>query len=172
MIEVLSEVTNSQSQHFLKIFSFYSSSEAEKMLVARTFEKNLRFEKKLEDEFGFEKTFIWWHSLVRKTQIFWEISDLRKSQRWWPRGQLTLDLRRLVLINMFHEQKQQWQSNWRILRTYPNLKIKSIYVLNSTDSDCLIIFRSKELIYLYIWYTYRLNNRLFHFEIWLVRIIL
>ena len=31
---------------------------------------NLRFEKKLEDEFEFEKTFIWWHSLVRKTQIF------------------------------------------------------------------------------------------------------
>ena len=39
------------------------------MLVARTFEKNLRFEKKLEDEFEFEKTFIWWHSLVRKTLL-------------------------------------------------------------------------------------------------------
>ena len=33
------------------------------------------------------ETFTWWHTLVRKTQIFWEISDLRKSQRWWPRGQ-------------------------------------------------------------------------------------
>ena len=31
--------------------------EAEKMLVACTFEKNLRLEKKLEDEFEFEKTF-------------------------------------------------------------------------------------------------------------------
>ena len=70
LIEILSEVTNSQSQHFLKNLSFYSSGEAEKMLVAHTFEKNLRFEKKLEDEFEFEKTFIWWHSLVRKTQIF------------------------------------------------------------------------------------------------------
>ena len=40
------------------------------MLVARRFENNLRLEKKLEDEFEFEKTFIWWHSLVRKTQIF------------------------------------------------------------------------------------------------------
>ena len=88
LIEILSEVTISQSQHFLKNLSFYSSGEAEKMLVARTFEKNLRLKEKLEDEFEFEKTFIWWHSLVRKTQIFWEISDLRKSQRWWPRGQI------------------------------------------------------------------------------------
>ena len=29
------------------------------MLVAHTFEKNLRLEKKLEDEFEFERTFIW-----------------------------------------------------------------------------------------------------------------
>ena len=48
------------------------------MLVAHTFEKNLRFEKKIEDEFKFEKTFVWWHSLVRKAQIFWEISDFEK----------------------------------------------------------------------------------------------
>ena len=47
IIEILSEVTICQSQHFLKNLSFYSSSEAETMLVAHTFEKNLRFEKKL-----------------------------------------------------------------------------------------------------------------------------
>ena len=70
IIEILSEVTICQSQHFLKNLSFYSSGEAEKMLVACTFEKNLRLENKLEDEFEFEITFIWWHSLVRKTQIF------------------------------------------------------------------------------------------------------
>ena len=38
IIEILSEVTICQSQHFLKNLSFYSSGEAEKMLVARTFE--------------------------------------------------------------------------------------------------------------------------------------
>ena len=32
-----------------------SSSEAEKLLVAHTFEKNLRFEKKLEDKSEFEE---------------------------------------------------------------------------------------------------------------------
>ena len=69
IIYILSEVTIRQSQYFLTHLSFYSSGEAEKMLVARTFEKNLRFEKKLEDEFEFEKTLFWWHSLVRKTQI-------------------------------------------------------------------------------------------------------
>ena len=85
-IEILSEVTTCQSQHFLKNLSFYSSSEAEKLLVAHTFEKILRFEKKLEDKSEFEEKYVWWHSLVRKTHIFWEISDLRKSRRWWPWG--------------------------------------------------------------------------------------
>ena len=68
------------------------------MLVAITFEKNLRFEKKIEDELEFEKIFIWWHTLVRKTQIFWEISDLRKSQRWWPRGLLLINLQETELV--------------------------------------------------------------------------
>ena len=40
------------------------------MLVVRTYGKNLRFEKKLEDEFEFEKKFIWWHTLVRKNSNF------------------------------------------------------------------------------------------------------
>ena len=40
------------------------------MLVARTFESNLRFEKKLEDHSEFEEKYVWWHILVRKTQIF------------------------------------------------------------------------------------------------------
>jgi hypothetical protein len=43
---------------------------------------------KLKDGGEFEKILHWWHSSVRKTQIFWEISDLRKSQRWWPPGQI------------------------------------------------------------------------------------
>ena len=37
------------------------------MLMAHTFEKILNLEKTIKDEF--EKTFIWWHSLVRKTKI-------------------------------------------------------------------------------------------------------
>ena len=106
LIEILSEATICQSHHFLKNLRLYSSGEAEKMLVARTFEKNLRFEKKLADEFEFEKTFIWWHSLVRKTQIFWEISDLRKSQRWWPRG--------LVYIHI--DKSQEYSNRFRDLR--------------------------------------------------------
>ena len=101
LIEILSEVTICQSHHFLKNLRFYSSGEAEKLLVARTFEKNLRFEKKLADEFEFEKTFIWWHSLVRKTQIFWEISDLRKSQRWWPRGQVSV-MPNILMAKPYH----------------------------------------------------------------------
>ena len=77
LIEILSKVTNSQSQHFLKNLSFYSSGEAEKMLVAHTFEKNLRFEKKLEDEFEFEKTFIWWeNSNLLRNLRFEKISAL------------------------------------------------------------------------------------------------
>ena len=78
------------------------------MLVARTFEKNLRFEEKLEDEFEFEKTLIWWHNLVRKTQIFWEISDMRKSQRWWPRGQRATDLQ--LFQNHWANFNQTWHN--------------------------------------------------------------
>ena len=63
IIEILSEVTICQSQHFLKNLSFNSSSEAEKLLVAHTFEKNLRFEKKLEDKSEFEEYYAWWHNL-------------------------------------------------------------------------------------------------------------
>ena len=66
---------------FWKKNLFYSSLWGEKMFVAR------KSEKKREDEFEFQKTLIWWHSLVRKTQIFWKIADLRKSQRWWPQIQ-------------------------------------------------------------------------------------
>ena len=55
------------------------SGEAEQMLVAHTFEKNLRFEKKLEDNSELKEKYVWWNSLVIKTQIFWEIWDLRES---------------------------------------------------------------------------------------------
>ena len=46
------------------------SGEAEQMLVAHTFEKNLRFEKKLEDNSELKEKYVWWNSLVIKTQIF------------------------------------------------------------------------------------------------------
>ena len=77
LIEILSEVTICQSHHFLKNFRFYSSGEAEKMLVARTFEKNLRFEKKLQMSLSLRKhSFggtVWWEKLKfsEKSQI-WE----------------------------------------------------------------------------------------------------
>ena len=55
--------------------------------ISEMWEKTQRFEKKLRDWGKFEKILVWWHSFVRKTQIFWEISDLRKSQRWRPPDQ-------------------------------------------------------------------------------------
>ena len=81
LIEILFEVTIYQSQHLMKNLGFFSSAEAEKMLVACTFENNLRFEQK----WVWGKTSMVVHS-GEKTQIFWEISDSRKSQPWWPRG--------------------------------------------------------------------------------------
>ena len=56
------------------------------MFVALTFEKNPKMEKKLEEEFEFEKKFIWWHRLVRKTQISLEISDLRNLSVGGPKA--------------------------------------------------------------------------------------
>ena len=35
---------------------------------------------------------------MRKTKIFWEISDLRISQRWWPRGLLLINLPQTELV--------------------------------------------------------------------------
>ena len=37
-------------------------------------------------------------SLVRETLNFWEISDVRKSQGWWPGGLLVQYLRRIKLF--------------------------------------------------------------------------
>ena len=134
IIEILSEITICQSQHFRKNLSFYSSGEAEKMLLERLFEKNLRLEKKLEDEFEFEKTFIWWHSLGRKTQIVWEIADLRKSQRWWPWGQ-EFDNELLSYTNI------QLSSLWRQKRLHlfalycvPLWRHKSTLVISTLDN--------------------------------------
>ena len=68
-IEILSEGTICQSQHFLKNLSFYSSGRLEKCWWHARL-KNLRFEKKLEDELKFWENINLVAHFLRKTQIF------------------------------------------------------------------------------------------------------
>ena len=85
------------NSRFSEKSQLFNSAESEKMLVAHTFEKNLRFEcksqiwvqisdlrKNSKVSLSLRLLLVWWHIILRKTQIFWEISDLSKSQRWWP----------------------------------------------------------------------------------------
>ena len=86
--ELSFEVAILQSQFFfLEISAFFRSSIYKNVGGMHVWEIS-DWRKKLKDEIEFEKTFIWWHILVRKTQIYLEITDLRKSQNWWPRGQI------------------------------------------------------------------------------------
>ena len=89
--EISTWVCSWKNSRFSEKSQLYNSAESEKKLVAHTFEKNLRFEcksqiweKNSKVSLSLRLLLVWWHRILRKTQIFWEISDLSKSQRWWP----------------------------------------------------------------------------------------